>query len=51
LIEKIRTFKYAFKERPAWEKGSPKRVNNLTMYGAAEANKAKPTCQGMCEQH
>ena len=36
LIEHIRKFKYEFKERPAWEKGSPKRVNNLTKYGAAE---------------
>jgi DNA polymerase elongation subunit (family B) len=29
IIEKIREFKYIFKDRPGWEKGSPKRVNNL----------------------
>ena len=28
IIEMIKAFKYDFKERPAWEKGSPKRVNN-----------------------
>jgi DNA polymerase elongation subunit (family B) len=33
IIEKIREFKYLFKDRPGWEKGSPKRVNNLTKYG------------------
>jgi len=27
IIERIREFKYEFKERPGWEKGSPKRVN------------------------
>jgi DNA polymerase elongation subunit (family B) len=41
IVEKIRTFKYAFKERPAWEKGSPKRVNNLTKYSAAESKEGK----------
>jgi len=30
VVEKIREFKYEFKDRPGWEKGSPKRVNNLT---------------------
>jgi DNA polymerase elongation subunit (family B) len=38
IVERIREFKYEFKERPGWEKGSPKRVNNLTKYGADEAN-------------
>jgi DNA polymerase elongation subunit (family B) len=46
VIEKIRTFKYAFSERPAWEKGSPKRVNNLTKYGAAEAAQGKANMPG-----
>lgn len=32
LIEKIIEFKHAFKERASWEKGTPKRVNNLTKY-------------------
>jgi DNA polymerase elongation subunit (family B) len=38
IVERIREFKYEFKERPGWEKGSPKRVNNLTKYAADEAN-------------
>ena len=46
IVEKIRTFKYAFKERPAWEKGSPKRVNNLTKYSAAEAKEGKTNMPG-----
>ena len=37
IVERIREFKIEFKERPGWEKGSPKRVNNLTKYGADEA--------------
>jgi DNA polymerase elongation subunit (family B) len=37
VIEKIRTFKTEFAAIPAWEKGTPKRVNNLTTYGAKEA--------------
>ena len=32
VIEMIKVFKKEFKKRPAWEKGSPKRVNNLTNY-------------------
>ena len=32
VIEMIKVFKKEFKTRPAWEKGSPKRVNNLTNY-------------------
>ena len=30
IIDKVRDFKLLFTERPAWEKGTPKRVNNLT---------------------
>ncbi len=32
VVKQIRDFRIAFKERPAWEKGSPKKVNNLTKY-------------------
>jgi hypothetical protein len=32
IIEKIKQFKTEFKKLPAWEKGTPKRVNNLTAY-------------------
>jgi DNA polymerase elongation subunit (family B) len=46
VVERIREFKYEFKERPAWEKGSPKRVNNLTTYGAAEAKQGKANMPG-----
>jgi len=46
VIEKIRDFKYIFAERPGWEKGSPKRVNNLTKYAAEEAKKGKANMPG-----
>jgi len=46
VVEKIRDFKYEFKERPGWEKGSPKRVNNLTKYGAEEARLGKANMPG-----
>jgi DNA polymerase elongation subunit (family B) len=46
IVERIREFKYEFMERPAWEKGSPKRVNNLTKYGAAEKEQGKANMPG-----
>jgi DNA polymerase elongation subunit (family B) len=46
VVEKIREFKYLFKERPGWEKGSPKRVNNLTMYGKKEEREGKANMPG-----
>jgi hypothetical protein len=46
VVEKIREFKYAFKDRPAWEKGSPKRVNNLTKYGREEERLGKANMPG-----
>ena len=46
VIEHIRKFKYEFMERPGWEKGSPKRVNNLTKYGAAEKEQGKANMPG-----
>ena len=46
IIEKIREFKYAFAERPGWEKGSPKRVNNLTKYGKAEEREGRANMPG-----
>ena len=46
VVEKIREFKYAFKDRPGWEKGSPKRVNNLTMYGKKEEREGKTNMPG-----
>ena len=46
IIEKVREFKYKFQERPAWEKGTPKRVNNLTKYTAEEAREGKANMPG-----
>jgi len=46
IVERIREFKYEFKQRPAWEKGTPKRVNNLTKYGAAEEREGKANMPG-----
>ena len=46
IIEMIKSFKYDFKERPAWEKGSPKRVNNLTKYSAEEKKLGRANMPG-----
>ena len=46
IIEKVREFKIKFQERPAWEKGTPKRVNNLTKYTAAEAKEGRANMPG-----
>jgi DNA polymerase elongation subunit (family B) len=46
IVEKIRDFKYNFADRPGWEKGSPKRVNNLTKYAAEEARLGKANMPG-----
>lgn len=46
IIDKVREFKYLFLERPAWEKGTPKRVNNLTKFTAAEAREGKTNMPG-----
>jgi DNA polymerase elongation subunit (family B) len=46
VIEKVREFKILFQERPAWEKGTPKRVNNLTKYTAAEEREGRANMPG-----
>lgn len=46
IIEKIKEFKYKFQERPAWEKGTPKRVNNLTKYTEEEKRQGKANMPG-----
>jgi len=46
VVQKIRDFKYAFSDRPGWEKGSPKRVNNLTRYGKAEEREGRTNMPG-----
>lgn len=46
VIDKVREFKLAFQSRPAWEKGTPKRVNNLTKYTAEETRLGKANMPG-----
>ena len=46
VVQKIRDFKYTFADRPGWEKGSPKRVNNLTMYSKREHAEGKTNMPG-----
>ena len=46
IIEKIKEFKINFHERPGWEKGTPKRVNNLTKYSAEEKRLGKANMPG-----
>ena len=46
VIEKVRNFKIKFSELPAWEKGTPKRVNNLTNYTAEERRLGKANMPG-----
>jgi DNA polymerase elongation subunit (family B) len=46
VVESIRTFKYEFAERPGWEKGSPKRVNNLTQYQKKEDREGRANMPG-----
>ena len=46
IVEKIREFKYAFKERPGWEKGSPKRANNITTYAKREEREGRANMPG-----
>jgi DNA polymerase elongation subunit (family B) len=38
VVEVIRQFKFTLSAQDSWTKGSPKSVNNLTMYGEKEAN-------------
>ena len=46
IVDKVREFKLLFKDRPAWEKGTPKRVNNLTKYTAEEQRLGKANMPG-----
>ena len=46
IYDKVRDFKIAFQQRPAWEKGTPKRVNNLTKYTEAEKRQGKANMPG-----
>ena len=46
VLEHITHFRTAFKARPGWEKGSPKRANNITEYQAKEAKQGKANMPG-----
>jgi len=46
IIEAVKEFKIQFKERPAWEKGTPKRVNNLTKFTALENKQGRANMPG-----
>lgn len=43
---KVKEFKLNFRDRPAWEKGTPKRVNNLTKYTREEERLGKANMPG-----
>ena len=43
IIEQVKEFKHQLRAMPSWKKGSPKSVNNLTMY----ANKAQAATKKM----
>ncbi len=46
IYDRVRDFKIAFQDRPAWEKGTPKRVNNLTKYGKEEERLGRANMPG-----
>ena len=46
ILEYIADFRTEFKTRPGWEKGSPKRANNITEYQSKEAKAGKANMPG-----
>ena len=46
VLDYITEFRTEFKARPGWEKGSPKRANKITEYGAKEQKKGKVNMPG-----
>jgi DNA polymerase elongation subunit (family B) len=46
VIEKILAFKLQFMEMPSWEKGTPKRVNNLTKFTVMYDKNARSNLPG-----
>lgn len=46
VLEYITDFRTEFKTRPGWEKGSPKRANNITEYAAKERKAGKTNMPG-----
>jgi DNA polymerase elongation subunit (family B) len=46
VLEHITNFRTEFKTRPGWEKGSPKRANNITEYQNKEKKQGKANMPG-----
>jgi len=46
ILDRITEFRREFKARPGWEKGSPKRANNITEYQAKEEKAGKANMPG-----
>ena len=46
ILDMVVEFRNEFKSRPGWEKGSPKRANNITEYQAKEAKAGKANMPG-----
>jgi len=46
ILEMISKFRTEFKARPGWEKGSPKRANNITEYQEKEKKQGKANMPG-----
>jgi len=46
ILEYITNFRTEFKTRPGWEKGSPKRANNITEYASKEKKAGKTNMPG-----
>ena len=46
ILEYITDFRTEFKTRPGWEKGSPKRANNITEYASKEKKAGKANMPG-----
>ena len=46
VLDHITEFRTQFKARPGWEKGSPKRANNITEYQAKETKQGKANMPG-----
>jgi len=46
ILERIGEFRTEFKARPGWEKGSPKRANNIAEYQAKEAKAGRANMPG-----
>ena len=46
VYDRVREFKIQFQDRPAWEKGTPKRVNNLTKFTREEERLGKTNMPG-----